>query len=210
MIDYLRHNNVPGIKQAAPPPPPPKTQPYTSGQIHIHIREFWDCHDDANNLSVEITMWDGAGVQIGFMKKTQAGASASAWMGSKLEDPLVITPEWANGGYIQFQIGLLGFDTHTDTDDSKPTHCHWGGFDPRDGPTCVVAIPPNPPRYYPDALSINNIDCWFPSVSLLPLVSSVWFAEKLTNNSPSGMVELLLMGRLCKSLRKLDLKTRDS
>lgn len=109
-------------------------------------------------------MWDGAGTKIGYMKKTQAGASASARMGSKLEDLLVITPEWARGGYIQFQLGPLGFNTIDDTDDSKPTHCHWGGFDPREGPPCWVPTP-GPPVRNPAALSINQVDCWFPSVS---------------------------------------------
>jgi hypothetical protein len=71
-------------------------------------------HANEDNLSVEITMWDGAGVQVGYMARTQEGASASARMGSKLEDQLVVAPEWADGGYIQFQLGALGFNTNNE------------------------------------------------------------------------------------------------
>ncbi len=110
-------------------------------------------------------MWDGVGTQIGYMARTQAGASAAAKMGSKLEDQLVITPEWAMGGYIQFQLGALGFNTNDDTDDSKPTHCHWGGYDPRQGPTCWATSPGGQPVPIPGAYAKNQVDCWFPSVS---------------------------------------------
>lgn len=110
-------------------------------------------------------MWDGVGKEIGYMARTQAGASASANMGSKLENLLVITPEWARGGYIQFQLGALGFNTKDDTDDSKPTHCHWGGYDPRQGPICYVDSPPGGPTPIRGAYSRNQVDCWFPSVS---------------------------------------------
>lgn len=58
------------------------------------------------------------------MARTQAGASAAAKMGSKLEDQLVITPEWANVGYIQSQLGPLGFNTRDNTHNSKSAHYH--------------------------------------------------------------------------------------
>lgn len=173
MISLLRANKVPGVKGAAPPPPPPPKQPYASGQVHIHVKEYWGCLDDANNLSVEIEMWDSTGAQIGNIKRTQAGASASAKMGSKLEDQLIVTPEWAQGGYIQFQLGGLNFNTLNDKDQSKPVYCNVGGYDPSQGPKCVVAIPRNPPIYYPDAVSIAQMDCFFPAVSLFPF--PLWF-----------------------------------
>lgn len=72
MIAMLRSNSVPGVKQAAPHPPPAK-QPYASGQVHIHVKEYWSCLDAANDLSVEISMWDSTNAQIGYMKRTQAG-----------------------------------------------------------------------------------------------------------------------------------------
>jgi hypothetical protein len=166
MIAMLRNNKVPGVKQAAPNPPPEK-QPYASGQVDIHINEYWSCLDDANNLSVEITMWDSTGTQIGYMNRTQAGASASAKMGSKLEDQLIVTPEWAKGGYIQFQLGSLLFNTNDDRDKSKPTHCNVGGYDPREGPRCFIPHPPGAPTYDPKAVAIQQIDCSFPAVSSL-------------------------------------------
>jgi hypothetical protein len=133
--------------------------------MHIHINEFWDCLDNEDNLSVEVTMWDVTGAQVGYLPRTQAGASAPAKMGSKLEDPLVITAEWAKGGYIQFQLGPLGFNTNDDKDAKKPTHCNWGGYDPRGGPTCWATGPDGRPIPIRGAYAKNQVDCWFPSVS---------------------------------------------
>ena len=194
IIAILRNNNVPGVKQATPNPPPVK-QPYASGQVHMHINEYWSCLDDANNLSVEITMWDSTNTQIGYMKRTQAGASASARMGSKLEDQLIITPEWANNGYVQFQLGSLQFNTNDDTDSSKPVHCHWGGFDPREGPQCYLPGPTGPIQN-PKAVSINQIDCYFPAVSFLPFPSLLG-TRRLTSRSLTGIMGILPMDRPC-------------
>lgn len=137
-IARLRADNLPGIAPAAPHPTPPKKQPYASGPIHIHVTEAWDCLDDSDNLSVEVTMWD-ISAQIAYLRRTQAGASASAKMVSKLELPLVITPEHGTNvyGYMQFQIGNLGFNSKDDTDTTKDTWCKSGGWDPRIGPECV-------------------------------------------------------------------------
>ncbi|KAI9785906.1 MAG: hypothetical protein M1839_008172 [Geoglossum umbratile] len=170
MIDLLRKDNVPGVKQATPVKPPPK-QPYASGQVHIHILEYWGCLDNDNNLSVDITMWDSASTQIGHMGRTQAGASASAKMGSKLEDQLIVTPEWAKGGYIQFQLGGLQFNTNDNTDSSKPVYCNVGGYDPRQGPRCYIFVG-DQVVFDPKAVAIAQMDCFFPAVSspLLPLV----------------------------------------
>lgn len=164
MIALLRENKVPGVKQAAPTTPP-KQQPYASGRVHIHIREFWGCLDDANNLSIEIEMWDSANTQIGYTKRTQAGASASARMGSKLENELVVTPEWAKGGYIQFALGDLQFNTNDDRDNTKDVFCNVGGYDPREGPQCYIPVPEGAPIYDPDAVAIAQMDCYFPAVS---------------------------------------------
>ena len=167
--------------------------------MHIHVNEYWDCLDNSDNLSVQVTMWDAVGGQVGYMPRTQAGASASANMGSKLEDQLVITPEWANGGYIQFQLGALQFNTKDDTDNSKPSYCNWGGWDPREGPTCYIGGPDGTPTPIHDAFSLNQIDCWFPRVSAPHPVAS-WDKHKLTSNSLSGMVEVLPMEHPCNFL----------
>lgn len=183
MISLLRANNVPGVKGAAPPPAPPAKQPYASGQIHIHVKEYWSCLDDANNLSVEIQMWDSTGAQIGSIQRTQAGASASAKMGSKLEDQLIVTPEWAQGGYIQFQLGGLNFNTLNDKDQSKPVYCNVGGYDPAEGPKCVIPVPRGPPIIDHNAVSIAQMDCFFPAVSfpILPpsLFPLIYFLDSL-------------------------------
>lgn len=142
-------------------------------------------------------MWDGKGTQIGYMKRTQAGASASAKMGSKLEDLLVITPEWAKGGYIQFQLGALGFNTEDDTEYLNPAKagCHWGGFDPRQGPVCFVSPGDGAIIPVPGAYSKNQVDCSFPSVSASKF--RVLDGYTLTSNSLTGMVGNLRMDHHC-------------
>ena len=100
-------------------------------------------------------MWDSTNTKIGYIGRTQAGASGSARMNSKLEDQLIVTPEWANGGYIQFQLGNLNFNTKDDKDSKKQVYCKVGSFDPARGPNCL----------FPDAVSIAQMDCFFPAVS---------------------------------------------
>lgn len=155
LIAQLRADNAPGIKPAEPTPPPPKTQPYTSGLVHVHVREYWGCLPNEDNLSVEVNMWDSANKLIGTIKRTQAGATGPLPFGSKLEDYLVITPEWgSNGGdgYVQFSIGNLHFNTNDDKD--KIPGCKIGaeghGWDPRQGPTCADEY-----YNYPDAYAVN-------------------------------------------------------
>lgn len=166
MLSLLRKNKVPGIKQATTTVPPTE-RPYAMGQIHIHVNEYWGCLDREHNLSVQVVMWDSTGKEIGRQDQTQAGASAAARMRSKLEEHLIISPQWADGGYIQFQLGILHFNTNSDRDKTQPSYCNWGGYDPREGPVCVIVVPDSPPIYFPDAESTNQIDCWFPAVSFL-------------------------------------------
>lgn len=61
-------------------------------------------------------------------------------MTSKYEDELIVTPEWAQGGYIQFQFGGLNFNTLYDRDKNKSVYCNVGGYDPRQGPKCVASL----------------------------------------------------------------------
>lgn len=96
-------------------------------------------------------------------------------------------------GYIQFQLGALAFNTKDDTDASKPTHCNWGGFDPRQGPVCWAPTPGGGVVPIRGAYSKNQIDCWFPSVSALCSLDK----QKLISNSLIGMVGILLMDRPC-------------
>jgi hypothetical protein len=168
VIAELRKNKVPGVK-LTPPTSPPKQQPYASGQVHMHVDEYWSCLDNANNLSVEINITDSKGTLIGYMPRKQAGASASARMGSKFEDYLIVTPEWARGGYVQFSLGGFQFNTADDKDKSKPTYCIWGGYNPKEGPKCWIVDPTGGAVQDPDAVAINQIDCYFPAVSFYPV-----------------------------------------
>jgi hypothetical protein len=107
---------------------------------------------------------------MGYMPRTQAGASASAKRDSKLEDFLIVTPEWASEGSIQFQLGNLQFHINDDRESSKPVYCSIGGYDPKQGPQYYV---PNSvtgdPTYVVDAVAIAQMDCYFPAVRVLYL-----------------------------------------
>ncbi|KAI9781208.1 MAG: hypothetical protein M1816_002468 [Peltula sp. TS41687] len=112
------------------------TAPYAtgSGQCHIHVNGFQDCSIDTKDLSVEVTMWDIAGNQIGYVEATKADATNLLSMESKLESFLVITPEhW--GDYIQFSLGAESW-TSRDNDNASGAYCNTGSWDPRDGPLC--------------------------------------------------------------------------
>lgn len=192
LIQMLRADKVPSVKQREPLPPPPTKPPYALGETHIHVNEYWGCLDDANKLSVEITRWDSSNKKIGYLHRTQAGASASASMKSKFENTLVITSELARGGYIQFALGGLQFDTisnlvKTDDEakkarDSKKLYCFVGGYDPKEGPKCWIRVGRTVVAD-PKAVRI--------SLPFLPLSSFI-----LTLNSLTGKVADLSTGLL--------------
>ncbi|KAI9784926.1 MAG: hypothetical protein M1816_000562 [Peltula sp. TS41687] len=117
------------------------TAPYAAspGQCHIHVNQFEDCGDDTKNLSVEVFMWDVAGNQIGYEARTEAGATNPLSMKSKLESPLVITPEH-RGDYIQFTLGTENW-TSRDNNQDALVYCNTGGWDPREGPSCSGEFP---------------------------------------------------------------------
>ncbi|KAH7063582.1 SGNH hydrolase-type esterase domain-containing protein [Macrophomina phaseolina] len=136
MVKQLRADKVPGVKSdpvttaaattttrsstttssAIAAPSPTGKQPYASGQVRIHVQEWWGCpsYDDENNLSIAADIWDND-VNIGSVKHTSAGATAPLSLASKFEQFMVITPEWADGGYVQFALGSLSFNTLNNT-----------------------------------------------------------------------------------------------
>jgi hypothetical protein len=168
LIQMIRDSGIPGVKAPEGPREPPKDQPYASGEVHMHIYEYWGCkggHTD--KLSVQVELRDRKNQMIGQMRRTQAGVSAPVLVKSSFEQELVITPEWhqgvrsANDGWIEFQLGDLKFDTRGK---SGGAHCNWGGFDPRQGPTCWIDDGNGGVISMPQAVAINQIDCWFPAV----------------------------------------------
>jgi hypothetical protein len=186
LIQTFRNDNIPGVKGPAALPPRPGQQPYASGQARIHVIEFKDCHTDPQvDLSVQVEVWDAAGVILGLQPRTQAGAVNPAQVKSKFEDTLVVTPEHAQGGYVQFAIGGLLFDSinnKVDPNDPNPRpdiFCYVGGWDPTSGPRCVIPPPggDGPPIYDPTATSILQMDCWLPAVSTCPFNFSFFYAN---------------------------------
>ena len=103
-------------------------------KCHVHVTETQNCAGDANNLAVELKIWDAAGNEIGHQDVKKAGATSPLPVNSKLENPLIITPEH-QGDYVQFSLGSLQFSTK-DADTTKDNWCSTGGWDPREGPAC--------------------------------------------------------------------------
>jgi hypothetical protein len=131
----------------------------------MHIYQYWGCvGGDENNISVKVKIRDSTDALIGSMDRTQADATTPAHMKSKFEDELIITPKWAEGGYIQFQLVTFAFNTNSNRNEAEPTHCRCGGFGPGEGPTCWIDTGGFPIEH-PVAVAINQVDCWFPSVS---------------------------------------------
>ncbi|KAI4952592.1 hypothetical protein J4E91_003064 [Alternaria rosae] len=132
----------PGVKHPdqpaptpTPTPSPEPVAPYADqpGKCHIHVNEYKSCDSHDDNLSVEITMWDASGAQIGHVDKTKAGAGNTLMMKSKLEKTLEVTPENQHN-YIQFTLGGQSWATNKDNDESAPAYCNVGDWAPRSGP----------------------------------------------------------------------------
>lgn len=134
-------NDPPPPTNSDPPPPPPEA-PYvleggdgaTIGKCHVHVNELQTCAGDEHNLAAEVTIGDVGGNQIGFQKSTEAGALKPLSVNSKLEAPLVVTPEH-RGDYVQFALGTENFDS-TQADQTALSWCSTGGWDPKEGPGC--------------------------------------------------------------------------
>ncbi|KAI4121297.1 MAG: hypothetical protein LQ338_006444 [Usnochroma carphineum] len=105
------------------------------GKCRVHVNEFEDCAADEYNLATEVTIWDVGGNQIGYQSVKQAGATGPLSVKSKLEDPLIVTPEHQHD-YVQFTLGTENFDS-TQQDQTQLSWCSTGGWDPREGPICA-------------------------------------------------------------------------
>ncbi|KAI9830702.1 MAG: hypothetical protein M1826_004531 [Phylliscum demangeonii] len=123
-------------KPPTPAPPIPAKPPYEvgPGKCRIHANEIQICGSATEDLSVEATVFDGAGNQIGYVRQTKAGATNPLSINSKLEDGLVIIPEH-QGDYIQFYLGTQHWRS-TDTDKDAAVYCNLGGWDPAQGLAC--------------------------------------------------------------------------
>ncbi|KAL8812727.1 MAG: hypothetical protein Q9223_002253 [Gallowayella weberi] len=124
------------------PPAPPAPAPYVvtggsgaqAGKCHVHVNEYEKCGSDKSDLSTEVTIYDVGGNKIGFQSVKEAGATDPLPVKSKLEDPLIVTPEHQHD-YIQFALGTEKFDSRQH-DQTALSWCDTGGWDPREGPTC--------------------------------------------------------------------------
>lgn len=132
-------SHPPAVSSAPSPAPVP---PYattggngaSAGKCHIHVNEFQDCAGDEHNLATEVFIRDAGGNQIGYQSVKEAGATKPLSVNSKLEAPLIVTPEH-RGDYVQFGLGTEQFDSRQ-ADQTALSWCNTGGWDPSQGPTC--------------------------------------------------------------------------
>jgi hypothetical protein len=142
----------PATSTAAPPPAPP------SGTCCFHVDEWQDCNDDSKNLYANITLYDNSKKVIyqtpenylangGLGEPINVGNQAT--FQGPLSKPVQITGEHEHD-YIQFTYGSLSWTSRTT---SGSATCQNGGWNPRDGPFCVLGE--NLPAE-------NQLDCCFP------------------------------------------------
>lgn len=103
-------------------------------RCHVYVKEISYCGDDTGNLAVAVIIRDAVGRKIGHHGETAAGATKPLSVTSKLEFPLVVTPEH-RGDYVQFGFGKEGFNS-LQTDNTKPSWCDKAGWDYPSGPVC--------------------------------------------------------------------------
>ncbi len=130
------------------PAPATPTPPYAQGMCSLHMTQ-WDSMADAtanNGLNdgiygCEVRILDNNQQTIGWQVHTDCSSAQSLSVNSKLEDPIVITPE-AQGDYVQFTAGRDGWPSSQQgpTDPS----CRVGGWDGSDDP--AVSSPARRPR----------------------------------------------------------------
>jgi hypothetical protein len=101
-----------------------ESAPYKEGKCHININE-WNMNPP-NQYSVEVTMYDNDGNQIGYTPRTPASDAKPYHMASKLEAKLRIIPE-SNKDYIQFYLPSQAWTTGM-TDSKKVQYCTVGDY----------------------------------------------------------------------------------
>ena len=141
-----------------PPPPPPTTSQKPTGTCCFHLDEWQDCNDDSKNLYANITLYDNTKKVIYQTPENyfaKGGLGEPINVGNKatfqgpLSQPVQVTGEHEKD-YIQFTYGSLSWTSRTT---SGPANCHNGGWNPCDGPFCVLGE--NLPAE-------NQVDCCFP------------------------------------------------
>lgn len=131
------HSSTTAPSSTAPAPAPAApTPPFATGTCSLHMTQ-WDSFDDEfgghdgendGKYGCEVRIFDNAGSShtIGWQVHTDCSTDAPLSVNSKLENPMVVTPE-AKGDYVQFTVGSVSFKS---TDSS----CSTGDWDGSDDP----------------------------------------------------------------------------
>jgi hypothetical protein len=155
-----------GTPRTRKPPEPekPKDQPYAKGEVHMHLWHSWGCVGGTTDIfSVRVQVWDQSDAFIGTIDRTQASEPAPAFLKSRFEQELKITPKWSirepGPPFIEFELGDLKFDS------KDKERCTVGEFRPRDGPQCWIDTP-NGPMFSPHTIALSEMDCKFTAVGI--------------------------------------------
>lgn len=131
------------VSSAAAPAPAPATPtptpPFAIGQCSLHMTQ-WDSTADllgnngGNNgdYGCEVRMLDNNKQTIGWQVHTDCSTAHSLSLKSKLENPLVITPE-ATGDYVQFTVGTVSWPSSQGG--PQEPNCNVGGWDGSNDPS---------------------------------------------------------------------------
>lgn len=140
--DYIgeEYSDYDSTSTAPPPPTPSAVAPYTEGICSLHMT-YWRPSfypDNVNPYEIEIRILDASQPTkktIGWQPHTPATDKPPFSVNSRLEDPLVITPE-EHDDYVRFTIGKQTWATNDNFADGSVPHCTIGDWDCSD-PLCV-------------------------------------------------------------------------
>jgi len=119
---------LPSTSTSVAPPAPTAQPPYAEGICSFHMT-YWRPYlwaDGTNPYEIEIRILDDQKKTIGWLPHTSDFNRYNWMVNSRLEDPLVVTPE-AQNDYVQFSIAQQSFGTKQTYNPGDLPSCSIGG-----------------------------------------------------------------------------------
>lgn len=118
---------------------PARVAPYAEGTCSLHLKQ-WDLKDIITpRYQVEVTMFDNAKNQIGYLPSTGSQGDTPAYVSSALEDDLVVRAN-SEGDYVAFYLKPQSWPSNGQFGPGDAhNQCSVGGWDCGHGHTCVSA-----------------------------------------------------------------------
>jgi hypothetical protein len=134
-------------KPPEPAKPKPNPPPFTEGTCKLKVQKWVNTHDGKNlplridplnghdsTFSVKVEIFDADGHLIGSHERKDAGdpnggdrheKAGPLSVVSKLEAPLVVTPEKRNREYVQFSLGDMNWPSNNDNWEQESIMHRW-------------------------------------------------------------------------------------